>query len=132
MSAGKESCSMSTTVDGAATAPSPPEVRVTRGALGGCWESGVAVFRGIPYAAPPVGANRFAAPQPAPGWDGVRPAVSFGPPPPQTDVLGRGSAAAAAGDDWLTVNVWSPTLDPAARLPVMVWIYGGAYTIGMS
>ena len=122
---------MSTTVDAAAT-PSPPEVRVTGGAICGCWESGVAVFRGIPYAAPPVGANRFAAPQPAPGWDDVRPAMSFGPPPPQPDMFGRGPSQAAAGDDWLTVNVWSPTLDPAARLPVMVWVYGGAYTIGMS
>jgi para-nitrobenzyl esterase len=120
---------MSTTV---AEAASPPQVRVTGGALRGRRESGVTVFRGIPYAAPPVGANRFAAPQPAKGWDGVRPAVSFGPPPPQTDVLGRGQPAEATGDDWLTVNVWSPALDPAAKLPVMVWIYGGAYTIGAS
>src|SRR6185437_3331469 len=54
-----------------------------------------------------------------------------GPPPPQTDALGRGSSE-AKGDDWLTVNVWSPTPDPAAKLPVMVWIYGGAYMVGMS
>ena len=80
---------MSTTVADAASAGSPPEVRVTSGALRGCWESGVAVFRGVPYAAPPVGASRFAAPRPAKGWDGVRPAASFGPPPPQTDALGR-------------------------------------------
>jgi para-nitrobenzyl esterase len=94
---------------------------------------GVAVFRGVRYAEPPVGALRFAAPRPPPGWDGVRPAVSYGPPPPQTDVLGRDSSAGgAAGDDWLTVNVWSPEPDPAAKLPVLVWICGGAYTIGMS
>ncbi|BCB75541.1 carboxylesterase family protein [Phytohabitans flavus] len=107
-------------------------VRVTGGALRGRWESDVAVFRGIPYAAPPVGAGRFAAPRPAQGWDGVRPAVSFGPPAPQTDGLSRGPSEAATGDDWLTVNVWSPALDPAAKLPVMVWIHGGAYTIGTS
>src|SRR6185312_10056593 len=100
------------------------EVRVTGGPVRGCWESEVAVFRGVPYAAPPVGALRFGAPQPAKGWDGVRPALSFGPPPPQTDALGRGSSE-AKGDYWLTVNVWSPTPDPAAKLPVMVWIYGG-------
>jgi len=104
---------------------------VTGGPVRGCWESEVAVFRGVPYAAPPVGALRFGAPQPAKGWDGVRPALSFGPPPPQTDALGRGSSE-AKGDDWLTVNVWSPTPDPAAKLPVMVWIYGGAYMVGMS
>lgn len=123
---------MSTTVADAASAGSPPEVRVTSGALRGCWESGVAVFRGVPYAAPPVGASRFAAPRPAKGWDGVRPAASFGPPPPQTDALGRGLSQEATGDDWLTVNVWSPALDPAAKLPVMVWVHGGAYTVGMS
>ncbi|MFI5896310.1 carboxylesterase/lipase family protein [Actinoplanes sp. NPDC051513] len=116
----------------ATTTSSPPEVRVRPGALRGRWESGVAVFRGIPYAAPPVGASRFAAPRPAEGWDGVRPAVSFGPPAPQVDALGRGPSQGPAGDDWLTVNVWSPGLDPAAKLPVMVWIHGGAYTIGMS
>ncbi|GIF17289.1 para-nitrobenzyl esterase [Actinoplanes tereljensis] len=103
------------------------EVQVTNGALRGVRESGVAVFRGIPYAAPPVGPNRFAAPQPAKNWDGVRPAVSFGPPPPQSAAFGR---AEATGDDWLTLNVWSPAPDPAAKLPVMVWIYGGAYTLG--
>ena len=116
----------------AAEDASPPAAQVSGGALRGGWESGVAVFRGIPYAAPPVGANRFAAPQPAKGWDGVRPAVSFGPPPPQAYRLSRGPAEGATGDDWLTVNVWSPALDPAAKLPVMVWIYGGAYTIGSS
>ncbi len=123
---------MSKTVADAASAGSPPEVRVASGALRGCWETDVAVFRGIPYAAPPVGASRFAAPQPAKGWDGVRPAVSFGPPSPQTDGLGRGPSQEASGEDWLTVNVWSPAPDPAARLPVMVWIFGGAYTVGMS
>ncbi|MEV0716507.1 carboxylesterase family protein [Asanoa sp. NPDC050611] len=104
------------------------EVRLPGGAVRGSLESGVAVFRGIPYAEPPVGALRFAAPRPAARWEGVRPALSYGPPPPQPDALGLGPA----GDDWLTVNVWSPAPDPAARLPVMVWIYGGAYVIGGS
>ena len=103
---------------------SQPEVRVAGGALRGTLESGVAVFRGIPYAQPPVGALRFAAPQPAASWDGVRSALSYGPPPPQSP--------GAPGDDWLTVNVWSPEATPAAELPVMVWVYGGGYTFGMS
>jgi para-nitrobenzyl esterase len=108
-----------------------PQVRVAAGALRGTLESGVAVFRGIPYAEPPVGELRLAAPRPARSWDGMRPAVAFGPPPPQSDVFGGGSSAATqTRDDWLTVNVWSPDLDPAAKLPVLVWIYGGGYTIG--
>ncbi|WP_112267281.1 carboxylesterase/lipase family protein [Lentzea terrae] len=105
------------------------EVRVSGGLLRGTVESGVAVFRGIPFAAPPVGALRFAAPRPAAAWDGVREAVAFGPPPPQAGFFGM-DGMGVAGDDWLTVNVWSP--DVAGDLPVMVWIQGGAYTVGMS
>ncbi|MEU0883336.1 carboxylesterase family protein [Lentzea sp. NPDC005914] len=105
------------------------EARVRGGMVRGTMESGVAVFRGIPFAAPPVGALRFAAPRPAAAWDGVREAVAFGPPPPQPGAFGMDQVG-AKGDDWLTVNVWSP--DPAANLPVMVWIQGGAYVFGTS
>ncbi|MDX3537333.1 carboxylesterase family protein [Streptomyces sp. MB09-01] len=112
---------------------SQPEVRVTAGTLRGAREEGVAVFRGIPFAEPPVGPLRFAAPRPVRGWDGVRPAVSYGPPPPQGGHFGMDALArAAVGDDWLTVNVWSPEPGPGAGLPVLVWIQGGAYSIGMS
>ncbi|MCK9893629.1 carboxylesterase/lipase family protein [Frankia sp. AgB32] len=125
---------MTATAAGPLSAGSQPEVRAAGGALRGSLESGVAVFRGIPYAEAPIGGLRFAAPKPAGRWDGVRPALAYGPPVPQTDVLGRGPAAtdAAATEVWLTVNVWSPAPDPAAKLPVMVWIYGGGYTVGMS
>jgi para-nitrobenzyl esterase len=94
----------------------------------------VAVFRGIPFAQPPVGDLRFAAPCPARPWDGVREAATFGPPPPQSAFqLTPMSPPApdADPDDWLTVNVFSPDLG-AAGLPVMVWIYGGAYRFGAS
>ncbi|WP_404961487.1 carboxylesterase/lipase family protein [Streptomyces sp. 147326] len=121
-----------TVVASGASGPQP-EVRVTAGALRGTREEGVAVFRGIPFAEPPVGPLRFAAPRPVRGWDGVRPAVSYGPPPPQGGHFGMDALARdAAGDDWLTVNVWSPEPGPGAGLPVMVWIQGGAYSIGMS
>ena len=107
------------------------EVTTAGGSVRGRWENDVAVFRGMPYAQPPVGPLRFAAPQPAAGWSGVRPAYAFGPPPPQEP---GGPALAAGprpdGDDWLTVNVWTPQPDPAARRPVLVWIYGGAYKFG--
>jgi para-nitrobenzyl esterase len=91
-------------------------------------EGGVAVFRGIPFAQPPTGPARFAAPQPPTAWDGVRDASSFGSPPPQSGTYGP--APVPADDDWLTVNVWTPAPDPAARRPVMAWIYGGAYKVG--
>jgi para-nitrobenzyl esterase len=110
-------------------APSQPEVRTTAGALRGSGEAGLAVFRGIPFAEPPVGALRFAAPQPARSWSGVRDAVSYGPPPPQAAAFNMAELTRDGDDDWLTVNVWSPDLD-AAGLPVMVWIQGGGYLIG--
>src|SRR4051794_23821218 len=109
---------------------SEPQVRTTAGVLRGGREAGLAVFRGIPFAEPPVGALRFAAPQRARNWDGVRPAVAYGPPPPQSGLLVVSQDT--AGDDWLTINVWTPEPDPAARLPVMVWIPGGGYTMGNS
>jgi para-nitrobenzyl esterase len=102
------------------------QVDVTGGAVRGGTEGDLAVFRGVPFAAVPV---RFGAPQPVRAWEGVRDATSFGPPPPQPAVFGI-QALAGEGDDWLTVNVWSPDL--SGGLPVMVWIFGGAYTFGMS
>ncbi|PAM99944.1 carboxylesterase [Streptomyces sp. Alain-F2R5] len=105
-------------------------VRTAAGAVRGRREDGLTVFRGIPFAEPPVGEARFAAPRPARPWDGVREAFAFGPPPPQDVGIAGPAAALPEGDDWLTVNVWTPAPDPAARRPVMVWIYGGAYRIG--
>jgi para-nitrobenzyl esterase len=112
---------------------SPVDVRPSPGLVRGRWEAGVAVFRGIPFAQPPVGALRFGLPLPIPHWDGVREATSFGPPPPQAAAFGMERMAGNADDDgWLTINVWSPDPAPAAGLPTMVWIHGGAYAIGMS
>jgi para-nitrobenzyl esterase len=108
--------------------PSGPEARTTSGRVRGRNEGGLAVFRGIPFAQPPAGPARFAAPRPAAPWDGVREAFSFGSPPPQSGTYGP--APRPADDDWLTLNVWAPAPDPAARRPVMAWIYGGAYKVG--
>ncbi|GAA1307077.1 carboxylesterase/lipase family protein [Pseudonocardia xinjiangensis] len=95
------------------------QVRTSAGAVRGRWEDGVAVYRGVPFAAPPVGRDRFAAPRPAVRWDGVRDVTRFGPPPPQP---GRPTA----GEDWLNLAVWTP--DPGGTgLPVVVWISGGTY-----
>ncbi len=102
------------------------DVEITNGIVRGAAETGLAVFLGIPYAALP---GRFEAPRPAAGWGGVRESTRFGPSPPQSGAFGM-DALAEEGDEWLTVNVWSPDL--AGELPVMVWIQGGAYTFGMS
>ncbi|MFF3485269.1 carboxylesterase/lipase family protein [Streptomyces sp. NPDC002701] len=112
-----------------------PEVRTAAGVLRGtAGNAGTAVFRGVPYAAPPVGPLRFGAPRPAPGWDGVRRATAFGTPPPQSAAFGMDALAPADADDgdWLTLNVWTPDPGPGAGLPVMVYLFGGAYVIGMT
>ncbi|MGW7455127.1 carboxylesterase/lipase family protein [Streptomyces sp. NPDC054787] len=114
-----------------------PRVRTTAGVVEGrTGAGGIAVFRGIPYAAPPVGALRFAAPAPPPAWDGVRQAAAFGPTAPKVPYAAPFAALLAdpeiPGDDCLSVNVWTPDPAPGARLPVMVWIHGGALTRGSS
>jgi para-nitrobenzyl esterase len=102
------------------------DVRVSGGVVRGRAAAGLAVFRGIPFAAVPA---RFAAPGPVRAWDGAREATRFGAPPPQSALFGM-DALGEEGDDWLTVNVWSPDL--VGALPVMVWIQGGGYMFGTS
>lgn len=120
-----------------AVSESQPEARTVAGTVRGRWEDGLAIFRGIPFAQPPVGEARFAAPRPVARWDGVRDAFEFGPPAPQ-DLAGfrpqgmEDVSMPPTNGNWLTVNVWTPDPDPAARRPVMVWIHGGAYKLGSS
>ena len=71
-----------------------PEVRVAAGAVRGRLESGLAVFKGIPYAEPPA---RFAAPAPVRAWDGTRDALAYGPPPPQSGLLGTAGSPGPQG-----------------------------------
>ncbi|WP_030230937.1 carboxylesterase/lipase family protein [Streptomyces sp. NRRL S-350] len=105
-----------------------PVAHTSEGAVRGFLDRGLAVFRGVPYAQPPVGALRFAAPAPPEPWDGVRDALVFGPVAPQSGPM---AAEPSAGTDWLTLNVCTP--DPGrARLPVLVWIHGGGYISGAS
>lgn len=111
-------------------------VGTSLGRLRGRWESDLAVFRGVPYAAPPTGDLRWRATQPHPGWDGVRDAVEHGPVSPQPRglpfdaVLGtKGQGFDRVDEDCLSLTVSSPGLDRARR-PVVVYIHGGAHTIG--
>jgi para-nitrobenzyl esterase len=96
----------------------------------------VRVFKGVPYAAPPVGALRWKVPQPAPKWDGVKAATAFGPRCMQGGggAGGRGREGAPplppTSEDCLYVNVWTAASSASAKLPVMVWSYGGAFTGG--
>lgn len=121
---------LAVTVMGKGAADGVRVVQTAAGALRGTTEGGVGVWRGVPYAEQPVGPRRFRAPAPQRPWTGVRDAVEHGPLPPQgkTFVGGGRDDPKARDEACLTLTVWSP--DTAARLPVMVWIPGGAFIYG--
>ena len=107
------------------------DVETIYGKIRGCRHDGFSLFRGVPYARPPVG-SLLPAPQRPEGWSGVRDATSFGPPAAQNpDPLDRiwGEVLAPGDEDCLTLNVWTPAADDGKR-PVMVCIHGGAFLIG--
>lgn len=102
------------------------------GDMRGAEEYGVAVFRGVPYAAPPVGDFRFCAPQALSAWHGLRDATCHGPIAPQTPSRLRaamGSFDRPQDEDCLTLTIWTPAAD-GRRRPVMVWLHGGAWLTG--
>lgn len=111
-------------------------VTTDRGAVRGTRGDAAAVFRGIPYAAPPRGAGRFAPPQQHAPWDGVRDAARPGPTAPQAerrlgsiDMSPYFGTGWSQGDDYLTVNVWAPQ-GMTGDLPVMVFVHGGGFVAG--
>ena len=111
----------------------PPDIGIQTGLLVGKSEQGALVFRGIPYAEPPVGDLRWRPPRPKAKWSGFRNAQQFGPACPQSPdspVMMIGPVGASS-EDCLTLNVWKPaTALSDDRLPVMVWIHGGGFFTG--
>ncbi|MBV9601258.1 MAG: carboxylesterase/lipase family protein [Chloroflexi bacterium] len=120
---------------------SSPVASTTLGELRGTTDSGIHVFKGIPYGAPVSGRARWLPPQPAHAWSGVRAATRFGPAAPQATRAVRPPALVAAigqpavldagqAEDCLVVNVWTPGLADGVGRPVLVWIHGGGYYSG--
>jgi para-nitrobenzyl esterase len=107
-------------------------VETTSGKIEGVFRKGLYIFRGVPYAAPPVGERRWLLPGPPEPWGGVRQAKEFAPTAPQASVeiqFLEPPEKQPQSEDCLYLNIWTPGLDSAKR-PVMVWVHGGFFTTG--
>lgn len=108
-----------------------PTVKTASGLLRGTIEDGVAVFKGIPYAAPPIGANRWRQPQPVSSWKGIRTADKFCADCPQAGWPRGTGMSQNSSEDCLFLNIWAPAnAGEKSKLPVMVWIHGGGFVGG--
>jgi len=103
-------------------------VKIEGGLIQGTVEDGLSVYRGIPYAAPPIGDLRWRAPRPAPKWEGVRAAIEFG----RACIQSNPAIAnlPEPSEDCLYLNIWTPARSAEDRLPVMFWIHGGGFVAG--
>jgi para-nitrobenzyl esterase len=105
-------------------------VSTETGLVQGTAANDIAVYKGIPFAAPPTGELRWREPQPAKPWQGIRAADAFAPACMQTGVSMPGETPPAVSEDCLYLNIWTPVHGAEAHLPVMVWIYGGGFFNG--
>jgi para-nitrobenzyl esterase len=107
-----------------AARPSSEIVRIAQGELQGARQGDVDVFKGVPYAAPPIGELRWRPPAPALVWRGVRPALEYGNLCTQTAEIGQLNAPVIGSEDCLTLNIWAPQ-SHRSPLAVVMWIHGG-------
>src|SRR6185503_16931816 len=107
-------------------------VKTEGGLVEGAVKDGIAIYKGIPFGAPPVGDLRWHAPVPAAPWDGIKKTDHFAPACPQDQSMNAfiGFPVLPLSEDCLYLNIWSPAKTHGDRLPVMVWIYGGGFTSG--
>jgi len=116
-------------VAAATVCPAEP-IQTQSGLVEGRQELAQTVFRGIPYAMPPVGELRWREPQPPASWPGIRKADNFSAICPQLGTSVPGAAPEPTSEDCLYLNIWMPAHARGAKIPVMVWLYGGGWTTG--
>lgn len=105
-------------------------IKVEGGLVEGTVENGITVYKGIPFAAPPIGELRWRSPQPVKSWKGVLKADKFGPACPQLNIPGSGFLNSGMSEDYLYLNIWKPNGSLKKKFPVFVWIYGGGFFVG--